>query len=141
MPFRRISMPSVPSGDALSHIKTANANVKKDHRISVASQQSFDSLPENQRVGEANKRHSSHVMPVPIPKPRRTMSRPSSLQPPPKTSMATTSNVAKRKKILRELLDTEKTYLDGLEFINEVCRVPLYWRSGLQLNSIFSLHW
>lgn len=121
LPFRRISMPSVPSAATLAQLRTANMNAKKDHRLSVASsQQSTDSLPEGQRVGEYSNHSSSNNKGFPSPKPRRTMSRPSSLQPPPKTSMVTASTVAKRKNVLRELLDTEKTYLDGLEFINEV---------------------
>jgi FYVE, RhoGEF and PH domain containing 5/6 len=120
LPFRRISMPSVPSQVTMAQLRTANMNAKKDHRVSVASQQSTDSLPEGQRVGEHSSHNSSNNIGFPSPKSRRTMSRPSSLQPPPKTSMVTASAVAKRKKVLRELLDTEKTYLDGLEFINEV---------------------
>lgn len=115
-------MPTVPTGPALAHLRTANVNTRKDHRVSVASQQSTDSLPESQqRIGEHGHYNSSHSAGIPIPKPRRTMSRPSSLQPPPKTSTVTVNMVAKRKKVLREILDTEKTYLDGLEFINEVC--------------------
>jgi len=109
-------MPSAPSATALAQIRTANLSA---NRVSVASQQSYDSLSENQRAPENLHHALSSSGAMVSPKPRRTKSRPSSLQPPPKAT-AVPGTAIKRRKVLRELLDTEKTYLYGLEFINEV---------------------
>lgn len=119
-------MPTVPSATTLAQLRTANI---KDHRISVASEQSFDSLPENAAANRTAagglKTSASHALLPAYTRPPRLKSRPSSLQPPPKVSNLTAGASARRKKILRELLDTEKTYLDGLEFISDVCRLLL----------------
>ncbi|KIM31655.1 hypothetical protein M408DRAFT_327129 [Serendipita vermifera MAFF 305830] len=144
LPFRRISMPSVPSSAALTQIRAMNIASAKDNRVSVVSQQSFDSLSENQRGSE-----NVHYIPnspgaIASPKPRRT--RPSSLQPPPKVTAPVPGTVIKRRKVLRELLDTERTYVDGLEFINEHFLSPLIKASMEgkplispgQMSSIFS---
>jgi hypothetical protein len=109
-------MPSVPSSVVLAQIRTANRNA---NRVSVASQQSYDSLPEHQRASENIHYIPSSPGAIASPKPRRTKSRPASLQPLPKAAVVPGA-VIKRRKVLRELLETEKTYLDGLEFINEV---------------------
>ena len=110
-------MPSVPSATTLAQVRAINNINAKDNRVSVASQQSFDSLPESQRGPE----HAHYIPNSPgaivNSKPRRI--RPSSMQPPPKVGPVP-GTVIKRRKVLRELLDTEKTYLDGLEFIDEV---------------------
>jgi hypothetical protein len=109
-------MPSVPSPTVLAQIRTANLS---PNRVSVASQQSYDSLPENQQTSENTHYIPSSPGAIASPKQRRTKSRASSVQPPTKAAVMP-AMVIKRRKILRELLETEKTYLDGLEFINEV---------------------
>ncbi|KAG8859458.1 hypothetical protein FRB91_007858 [Serendipita sp. 411] len=136
LPFRRISMPTVPSPATLAQLRTANPHLK-DHRVSVASQHSLESQPENPN----GQRNSAYITPSPIssssPKPRRSMSRPSSLQPPPRTPTIASSTIAKKKKVLRELLETERTYVDGLELINEHFLAPLV-KSAQEPNPLLS---
>lgn len=127
--FRRISMPSVPSAAALAQLRAASVQ-KAEHRVSVASQQSIESQADFQRGTESAGPWVASPVSNASPRPRRSMSRPSSLQPsslqpPPKASAMTASTAAKKKKVLRELLDTEKTYVEGLEFIDEHFLHPL----------------
>ncbi|KAG8829352.1 hypothetical protein FRC17_006716, partial [Serendipita sp. 399] len=124
LPFRRISMPTAPPPGVLAHIRAANPHLK-DHRMSMASQHSLESQSENLNGQNTNAYNMSSPVSSSSPKPRRSMSRPSSLQPPPKAPAINPSTTAKKKKVLRELLETEKTYVDGLEFINEHFLAPL----------------
>jgi hypothetical protein len=114
-------MPTVPSPATLAHVRAMNTSQQPDRRLSVTSQQSFESVQENY-PSQSQLQPGSNVGPLGIPRPRRTTSRPSSLQPPPRASALVQGNVAKRNKALRELLETEKTYVEGLELISEVSK-------------------
>ncbi|PVF98226.1 hypothetical protein CPB86DRAFT_758889 [Serendipita vermifera] len=124
LPFRRISMPTVPSPATMAQIRAMNTSQQQDRRLSVTSQQSFESTQENYPP-QSQLQPGSNATPSGISRPRRMTSRPSSLQPPPKASALAQGNVAKRNKVLRELLDTEKTYVEGLELISEHFLNPL----------------
>ncbi|KAL1748192.1 hypothetical protein HDZ31DRAFT_79887 [Schizophyllum fasciatum] len=101
MPFRRISLPSAPS---------------LLHRHSVVSIASFDSLPEEESgnppavVTPRAVRHRSRQRPGSVDlarkKNRRSTSRP-----------LDESRLAKRRKIIEEFYETERSYVNGLDLI------------------------
>ncbi|KAG2144494.1 hypothetical protein DEU56DRAFT_205971 [Suillus clintonianus] len=96
LPFRRISLPSVPSSSLLS----------AQHRQSVASFASFDSLPEEPVVRRPkrrslNRKHSRAPGPVDI------------------------AREAKRAKVIREFWDTERTYVQGLDLVHDHFLIPI----------------
>ena len=104
MPFRRISLPSAPS---------------LLHRHSVVSIASFDSLPEEESgnppavVTPRAVRHRSRQRPGSIDlarkKNRRSTSRP-----------VDETRLAKRRKIIEEFYETERSYVNGLDLIHSV---------------------
>ena len=102
LPFRRISFPAAPSPMA--------------HRFSVVSMESFESLPE-ERAGTSQ--------PIPImskPPPRRS---PYSAFDSPTRSRArrrpfTDRSDEKRRRIINEFYETERSYFGGLELIYSV---------------------
>ena len=107
LPFRRISLP--------------NASSPMIHRQSVVSMESFESLPEE---GSG----TSQIIPIP--------SKPSSRRPPPSAFDSPTRsrprrrpyndrNDDKRRRIINEFYETERSYFGGLELINSVSRTPL----------------
>lgn len=108
LPFRRISLPTAPS---------------LQHRISVASVASFDSLHEDGDVeSPRSTRLLSRVPENPDqsrqsssdPARRRKRARDASTKP------ADERQVTKRRNIVEEFYETEKTYVDGLELIYSV---------------------
>jgi len=92
LPFRRISLPSVPSSSLLS----------AQHRQSVANFASFDSLPEEPIVRRPK---------------RRSLNRKQSRIP---NTPADIAREAKRTKVVREFWDTERTYVQGLDLVHDV---------------------
>ena len=106
LPFRRISLPSAPN---------------LQHRQSIVSTASFDSLPEEDRGAVP-------VTPVVIRNAvKGPKQRPSSLDISRRAIRRRESRVvdeqreAKRRKVIAEFYETEKSYLDGLELIHSVC--------------------
>lgn len=105
LPFRRISLPSVP-------------NLQ---RQSIVSTLSFDSIPE----GPQPPSHAVSMARTPSKGPKR---RPSSVDPlrrnhrrkEVKSVVVDEQREAKRRKIIHELYETERTYVDGLELIYSV---------------------
>ncbi|KAG2355894.1 Dbl homology domain-containing protein [Suillus spraguei] len=96
LPFRRISLPSVPSSSLLS----------AQYRQSVASFSSFDSLPEEPTVRRPK---------------RRSLNRKPSRTPTP----ADTAREAKRTKVIREFWDTERSYVQGLDLVHDHFLTPI----------------
>lgn len=94
LPFRRISLPSVPSSSLLS----------AQHRQSVASFASFDSLPE-EPVVRRPKRRSLNRTRTPAP--------------------ADTAREVKRTKVIREFWETERSYLQGLDLVHDHFLKPI----------------
>ncbi|KAG1776653.1 Dbl homology domain-containing protein [Suillus placidus] len=94
LPFRRISLPSVPSSSLLS----------AQHRQSVASFASFDSLPEEPVVRRPK---------------RRSLNRKHSRTP------ADIAREAKRTKVIREFWDTERSYVQGLDLVHDHFLTPI----------------
>lgn len=109
LPFRRISLPSAPNL----------------HRQSVVSTASFDSVPEALEVP-----HVPSSLPASPSRPiaRAVRHRPSSVEASRrnykrrevKSVVVDEQREAKRRRIIHELHDTERTYLDGLELIYSV---------------------
>ncbi|KAL1684128.1 hypothetical protein EV122DRAFT_257130 [Schizophyllum commune] len=109
MPFRRISLPSAPS---------------LLHRHSVVSIASFDSLPEEESgnppavVTPRALRHRSRQRPGSIDlarkKNRRSTSRP-----------VDETRLAKRRKIIEEFYETERSYVNGLDLIYSHFLTPI----------------
>ncbi|KAI0082147.1 hypothetical protein K474DRAFT_1655490 [Panus rudis PR-1116 ss-1] len=110
LPFRRISLPSAPS---------------LLHRHSVVSTASFDSLPEDRPLS-----------PPPLPPAIReeaapVISRSSSAEASRRhgrrreVKILDQQRIAKRRKITEEFLDTERTYVDGLELIYSHFLMPI----------------
>ena len=106
LPFRRISLPSGP-------------NVSLAQRQSIVSTASFDSIPEG-----------PHVVGAAIPMSRSSSKtpkrRPSSVDPARRAHrrkevksvvVVDEQRESKRRKIIHELYETERTYVDGLELI------------------------
>jgi FYVE/RhoGEF/PH domain-containing protein 5/6 len=103
LPFRRISLPTAPS-----MIK----------RNSVASMQSYESVPEDAQPAP--------MMPLVM----RNVSKKSGARPPPAENERRKSHQrlrpineaheAKRRKIIHEFWETERSYVDGLELIYSV---------------------
>ncbi len=114
LPFRRISLPTAPS---------------LQHRISVVSVASFDSLPED---GDIESPRSARPLARVVEKPNQ--SRPPSSEPTKRrkrtrdTSTKPTDErqISKRRRIVDEFYETEKAYVDGLELIYSVSTVSLY---------------
>ncbi|KAG1805598.1 Dbl homology domain-containing protein, partial [Suillus variegatus] len=96
LPFRRISLPSVPSSSLLS----------AQHRQSVASFASFDSLPEEPVVRRPK---------------RRSLKRKQSRTPAPEDI----AREAKRTKVIREFWDTERSYVQGLDLVHDHFLTPI----------------
>ncbi|KAG2110507.1 Rho family DH domain-containing guanine nucleotide exchange factor [Suillus discolor] len=96
LPFRRISLPSVPSSSLLS----------AQHRQSVASFASFDSLPEEPVVKRPK---------------RRSLKRKQSRTPAPEDI----AREAKRTKVIREFWDTERSYVQGLDLVHDHFLTPI----------------
>ncbi|KAG1724515.1 Rho family DH domain-containing guanine nucleotide exchange factor [Suillus paluster] len=96
LPFRRISLPSVPSSSLVS----------AQHRQSVASFASFDSLPEEPVVRRPK---------------RRSLNRKHSRTPAP----ADAAQEAKRAKVIREFWDTERSYVQGLDLVHDHFLIPI----------------
>ncbi|KAG2346885.1 hypothetical protein BDR05DRAFT_1057441, partial [Suillus weaverae] len=96
LPFRRISLPSVPSSSLLS----------AQHRQSVASFASFDSLPEEPVVRRPK---------------RRSLNGKHSRTPAP----ADIAREAKRTKVIREFWDTERSYVQGLDLVHDHFLTPI----------------
>ena len=102
LPFRRISLPAAPSPAA--------------HRFSIVSMESFESLPE-ERAGTSQ--------PIPItfrPPPRRLPH--SALDSPTRSRQrrrpVNDRNDEKRRRIINEFYETERSYFAGLELIYSV---------------------
>lgn len=105
LPFRRISLPSAPN---------------LQHRHSIVSTASFDSLPEEPHGG-------APITPMVIRNAvRGPKHRPSSMDGARKalrrreSRMVDEQKEAKRRKVIAEFYETEKSYLDGLELIHSV---------------------
>jgi FYVE, RhoGEF and PH domain containing 5/6 len=108
LPFRRISLPSAPN---------------LAQRQSIVSIASFDSIPEGPQPV---------ALSIPLNKsPSKGPNRPSSSQDPTKRVnrrrdvksivVVDEQREAKRRKVIHELYETERTYVDGLELIYSVC--------------------
>ncbi len=105
LPFRRISLPSAP-----------NLN----HRLSVVSTASFDSMPEVP--------HVPILVSTPKGVARGLRNRPSSVEAArrnqrrreTKSVVVDEQREAKRRKVINELHETERTYVDALELIYSV---------------------
>ncbi|KAG1877294.1 hypothetical protein F4604DRAFT_1653097 [Suillus subluteus] len=118
LPFRRISLPSVPSSSLLS----------AQHRQSVASFASFDSLPEEPVVRRPK---------------RRSLNRKHSRTP---NTPADIAREAKRTKVIREFWDTERSYVQGLDLVHDHFLTPIIASletprpllTRTELNTIFS---
>ena len=134
LPFRRISLPAVPSQAAIAAHARARA-AEPSNRFSVAAIQ--------------QQQHKIDPGPQNIPKQRRTPSRPSSLAIPqrPQRPTATASAIEhKRSQVIREILDSERSYVDGLDLIYDLFLEPLIHAldkprpllSRNQLNIVFS---
>jgi len=158
LPFRRISLPAVPSQVAIAHARAAQA---ASNRCSIAvvgagtgAGIGIGSLPEEQQPATHNNNHRLHTIDPGLqanPKQRRTTSRPSrpsSLAVPPRRSsgIASSSTEHKRTQVIREILDSERTYVDGLDLIYDLFLEPLIRSLELprpllsrnQLNIVFS---
>lgn len=94
LPFRRISLPTTPSPALAAH------------RQSVASLASFDSLAEESVVHQHRR-------------PKRRSLNPSTRSH--RRTQADDDRQTKRSKITSEFYTTEKSYLDGLDLIYNVC--------------------
>ncbi|KAI9066530.1 hypothetical protein FKP32DRAFT_1755889, partial [Trametes sanguinea] len=109
LPFRRISLPSAPN---------------LQHRQSIVSTASFDSLPEEDRAAVP-------VTPVVIRNAvRGPRQRPSSTDVARRvrrkdSRMVNQQKEAKRRKVIAEFYETEKSYLDGLELIHSHFLTPI----------------
>ena len=106
LPFRRISLPSAPN--------------LQQNRLSIVSTTSFDSLPEEgsppARVTPAVIRNA-----VRPPKPRPSLVDVSRSRVRRKDSrIVDEQRETKRRKVIAEFYETEKSYLDGLELIYSV---------------------
>ncbi|KAI0370022.1 hypothetical protein BV20DRAFT_967006 [Pilatotrama ljubarskyi] len=110
LPFRRISLPSAPN---------------LQHRQSIVSTASFDSLPEEHhgalpatpvviRNAVRGPKHRPSVADVPRRAVRRKESR-----------VVDEQKEAKRRKVIAEFYETEKSYLDGLELIHSHFLAPI----------------
>jgi FYVE/RhoGEF/PH domain-containing protein 5/6 len=151
LPFRRISLPAVPSQAAIAHARAAQSR----HRFSVAA---TGSLPEEQQQQpqqqqpqpqqQAITSNINYVDPGHIPRQRRTTSRPSSLAVPrpPRPSASASGIEHKRTQVIREILGSERSYVDGLDLIYDLFLEPLIRSLDLprpllsrnQLNIVFS---
>ena len=116
LPFRRISLPSTP-----------NLQLQQN-RQSIVSLASFDSLPEEGGPGP-------EVTPVVIrnavraPKPRPSLVDVSRRNVRRKESrLVDEQRESKRRKVIAEFYETEKSYLDGLELIHSVRPPPFISR-------------
>ncbi|KAG8971342.1 hypothetical protein FRC05_011334 [Tulasnella sp. 425] len=136
LPFRRISLPA-----------NSEPPIYK-HRESVVSMHSFDSLPEEPRPQGST---------APTPTTPSKKPRPTSLQPPPRVKQRAESRrrrteiisshekEGKRRSIVAEILDTERTYVEGLDLIYDLFLLPLVGSldgpapilTRTELNSIF----
>ena len=109
LPFRRISLPSAPSLQL------------QQNRLSIASLASFDSLPEEgpPRAPPAtpavirNAVRAPKLRPSSVDMHRRAVRRKES-------RMVNGQREGKRRKVITEFYETEKSYLDGLELIHSV---------------------
>ncbi|GJE89658.1 FYVE, RhoGEF and PH domain-containing protein [Phanerochaete sordida] len=112
LPFRRISFPSTP-----------NLQLQ---RQSIASLASFDSIPEGPQPpataiplfrppSKGAKRRGSSVDPAKRPHRRKEV----------KSVMVDEQREAKRRKVINELYETERTYVDGLELIYSHFLTPI----------------
>ncbi|KAG1817202.1 uncharacterized protein BJ212DRAFT_156981 [Suillus subaureus] len=118
LPFRRISLPSVPSSNLLS----------AQHRQSVASFASFDSLPEEPVIRRPK---------------RRSLNRKHSRTP---NTPADIAREAKRTKVIREFWDTERSYVQGLDLVHDHFLTPIIVSlesprpllTRTELNTVFS---
>ncbi|CDO74835.1 hypothetical protein BN946_scf185022.g5 [Trametes cinnabarina] len=108
LPFRRISLPSAPN---------------LQHRQSIVSTASFDSLPEDRAVVPVTPVVIRNAVRGPRQRPsstdvaRRVRRKESRLVDPQKE--------AKRRKVIAEFYETEKSYLDGLELIHSHFLTPI----------------
>lgn len=109
LPFRRISLPNAPS--------------LVTHRQSVASMESFESLPE-EGAGPSQL--------VPKPQPRRPP--PSAFDSPTRSRqrrrLHSDRNDEKRRRIINEFYETERSYFGGLELIYSVSGCSWLTHSG-----------
>lgn len=147
LPFRRISLPAVPSQAAIAHARAAQSQ-SVSNRLSVAATAAIGSLPEEQQPQPSS--YINNIDPGPqssIPKQRRTTSRPSSLAVPPPPRPPRPSGIEhKRTQIIREILGSERSYVDGLDLIYDLFLEPLIHSlehprpllSRNQLNIVFS---
>lgn len=128
LPFRRISLPA-----------NSEPPIYK-HRESVVSMHSFDSLPEEPRPQGST---------APTPTTPSKKPRPTSLQPPPRVKQRAESRrrrteiisshekEGKRRSIVAEILDTERTYVEGLDLIYDVSKpVPPVSLPPLSLTAV-----
>lgn len=95
LPFRRISLPTTPSPAIAAH------------RHSVASLASFDSLADESVVVHQHRRAKRRSLNPAARSHRRTQ--------------VDDDRQAKRSKIISEFYATEKSYLDGLDLVYNVC--------------------
>ncbi|KAI0756183.1 hypothetical protein C8Q80DRAFT_1127112 [Daedaleopsis nitida] len=116
LPFRRISLPSAPN---------------LQHRQSIVSTASFDSLPEEGHGGVPatpvvikNAVRTSKPRPPSVDGARRVRRK--------ESRMVDEQREAKRRKVIAEFYETERSYLDGLELIHSPLLTPT------ELSSIFS---
>ena len=93
LPFRRISLPTAPT---------------LLHRQSVASVASFESHPEEEGVHNVRS-------------PGRRRARLDSSRRRDRSVKPDPSRLVKRRKIIDELYETEKTYVEGLDLVYSVC--------------------
>ena len=107
LPFRRISLPSAPN--------------LQQNRQSIVSTASFDSLPEEGHAPVAvtpvvirNAVRAPKLRPSSIDVSRKALRRRDS-------RMVDEQREGKRRKVIAEFYETEKSYLDGLELIHSVC--------------------
>ncbi|KAG2011267.1 signal transducer [Coprinopsis cinerea AmutBmut pab1-1] len=111
LPFRRISLPTAPT---------------PLHRHSVVSVASADSVPEDAEAQQPSRpgglRSPSRARPLSVESPRRrTRRRDSSVKP----AISDAARAQKRRKIVDELYETEKAYVEGLDLIYSHFLAPL----------------
>ncbi|EIM83574.1 uncharacterized protein STEHIDRAFT_83759 [Stereum hirsutum FP-91666 SS1] len=132
LPFRRISLPTAPS---------------LIHRISVVSTASFDSLPEDGRISPGATLMPPNRSPL-----KQSKSRPSSVDAKGRAYRkrelrpVNEAKEEKRKKVIEEFYETERTYVDGLDLIYSHFLTPVIASldtphpllSRAELTSVFS---
>lgn len=152
LPFRRISLPAVPSQLAIAHARAAQvqASASSSNRFSIGSLPEEQQQPSSTASAVAHNNHRFHNIDSGLhnPRQRRTKSRPSSLAVPVARSsgIASSPTEHKRTQLIREILDSERSYVDGLDLIYDLFLDPLIRSleqprpllSRNQLNIVFS---